>query len=93
MEILLRRKAGALSDEEWQSLTRLTSHVADFKKKEHVYGEILLAAQGAGVISGTEGAFGREFVADLYCKVNVPSLFLPSFIVKLLKSLTKIPRF
>jgi SET and MYND domain-containing protein len=68
MEILIRRKHGLISDEDWQKLCELPTHVDDFKQNG-TYENIELMAMGAGQFSLTQSMFNKDFVAAMYMRV------------------------
>lgn len=69
IEILSRRKHDLISDEEWERLCRLPSHVDDFKRNGS-YSNIELMAMGVSQFSLTQGLFDRDFVAAMYARVS-----------------------
>jgi hypothetical protein len=60
MELLVRRKHGLISDNEWETLCRLQSHIDDFKQNGS-YGSIELM---------TQDMFNRDFVAAMYARAS-----------------------
>ncbi|CBX95721.1 hypothetical protein LEMA_P028730.1 [Plenodomus lingam JN3] len=75
MEVLSRRKHGLISDDEWEQLCRLQSHIDDFKKNGS-YPNIELMAMGASQFSLTQGMFDKDFVAAMYARTLTNSLTL-----------------
>ncbi|KAI8940426.1 hypothetical protein NX059_004114 [Plenodomus lindquistii] len=75
MEILSRRKHSLISDEEWERLCRLQTHIDDFKKSSS-YPNIELMAMGASQFSLTQETFDKDFVAAMYARVLTNSLTL-----------------
>jgi hypothetical protein len=67
-ELLVRRKHGHISDNDWKTLCRLQSHIDDFKQNGS-YGNIELMAMGASQFSLTQNMFTRDFVAAMYARV------------------------
>jgi hypothetical protein len=92
MELLIRRKHGLISDEHWELLCRLPSHIDDFKQVEK-YENIELMAMGASQWSLSQNMFNKDFVAAMYGRVSqfpyIHRLFTKSFKV-LSNSLTLI---
>jgi hypothetical protein len=70
MELLTRRKLGLISDEEWELLCRLPSHIDDFKRNG-TYENIELMAMGAGQFSLSQHLFDKDFVAAMYGRVSL----------------------
>jgi hypothetical protein len=68
MELLIRKKHGLISDQHWEELCRLDSHLGDFKETGQLEG-IELMAMGASQFSRTQDTFDREFVAHMYGRV------------------------
>lgn len=75
MELLVRRKQGLISANEWKTLCRLPSHIETFKQNGS-YGNIELMAMGASQFSLTQNMFNRDFVAAMYARVGCCTLFL-----------------
>jgi hypothetical protein len=76
MELLVRRKHGLISDNEWETLCRLQSHIDDFKQNGS-YGSIELMTMGAIQFSSTQDMFNRDFVAAMYARASpYPPVFL-----------------
>jgi hypothetical protein len=73
MELLVRRKHGLITDDEWKLLCRLPSHVEMFKQNGS-YGNIELMAMGASQFSLTQNMFNRDFVAAMYARVLIYTL-------------------
>lgn len=69
MELLVRRKHGLISGDDWETLCRLQSHIDDFKQNDS-YGNIELMALGARQFSSTQDMFNRDFVAAMYARVR-----------------------
>jgi SET and MYND domain-containing protein len=69
MELLSRRKLNLISDEEWDMLCRLPTHIDDFKKNG-TYSNIELMAMGASQFSLTQNVFDKDFVAAMYARVS-----------------------
>ncbi|KAF1842697.1 SET domain-containing protein [Cucurbitaria berberidis CBS 394.84] len=75
MELLIRRKHGLISDEDWELLCNLQPHVEDFKRNGN-YGNMELMAMGASQFSLTQNMFNKDFVAAMYARVLTNSLTL-----------------
>ncbi|KAH7372314.1 hypothetical protein BKA66DRAFT_423138 [Pyrenochaeta sp. MPI-SDFR-AT-0127] len=75
MELLIRRKHGLISDEDWELLCRLQPHIEDFKQNGN-YGNMELMAMGASQFSLTQNMFNKDFVAAMYARVLTNSLTL-----------------
>ncbi|KAF2035938.1 hypothetical protein EK21DRAFT_53752 [Setomelanomma holmii] len=75
MKLLIRRKYGLISDDEWEKLCQLPTHVDDFKQSG-TYENIELMAMGAGQFSLTQNMFNKDFVAAMYMRVLTNSLTL-----------------
>lgn len=86
MELLIRRKHGLISDQDWQLLSRLDSHIDDFKQNGK-YGGIELMAMGTSQFSFTQDTFSKDFVAAMYARVGTP-LHSQRALLMLLKVLT-----
>lgn len=80
MELLVRKKHGLISDQDWQLLCQLDSHVDDFKKNGK-YGGIELMALGTSQFSFTQDTFSKDFVAAMYARIlsNSLTLITPTF--------------
>ncbi|KAF2733244.1 hypothetical protein EJ04DRAFT_275844 [Polyplosphaeria fusca] len=80
MEILVRRKFGLISDQAWQMLCSLPTHLEDYKASGK-YEELQLMATGAGHFSGTNDTFPIEFITGMYGRVlsNSLTLITPAF--------------
>ncbi|KAI4708948.1 hypothetical protein J4E89_006350 [Alternaria sp. Ai002NY15] len=79
MELFIRRKHGLISDEEWELLCRLPSHIDDFKRNG-TYENIELMAMGVGQFSSLQNLFDKDFVAAMYGRVmsNALTLITPT---------------
>ncbi|KAH7076802.1 hypothetical protein BKA63DRAFT_290453 [Paraphoma chrysanthemicola] len=75
MELLIRRKHGLISDDDWEKLCELPTHVDDFKRTG-AYENIELMAMGAGQFSLTQNMFNKDFVAAMYMRILSNSLTL-----------------
>lgn len=71
MELLTRRKHGLISDQDWELLCQLPSHIDDFKRNG-TYPNIELMAMGAGQFSLSQDMFDKDFVAAMYGRVSGP---------------------
>lgn len=69
MELLIRRKHGLISDEDWDMLCRLQPHIDDFKRNGN-YSNMELMAMGASQFSLTQNMFNKDFVAAMYARVS-----------------------
>ena len=69
MKLLIKRKNGLLSDDSWELLCRLQSHVDHFKKSGN-YENIELMAMGAREFSLTQDVFDKDFVVAMYARVS-----------------------
>jgi SET and MYND domain-containing protein len=72
VELLIRRKHNLISDEEWELLCRLPSHIDDFKRSG-TYENIELMAMGAGQFSLSQNMFDKDFIAAMYGRVSCSS--------------------
>lgn len=72
VELLIRRKHNLISDEEWELLCRLPSHIDDFKRSG-TYENIELMAMGAGQFSLSQDMFDKDFIAAMYGRVSCSS--------------------
>lgn len=70
MDILVRRKHGQISDEDWDLLCRLQPHIEDFKQNGS-YSNMELMAMGASQFSLTQNMFDKDFVAAMYARVSI----------------------
>lgn len=70
MELLMRRKHGLISDDEWSLVLQLQSHVEDFKQLP-VWENIELMSVGASQFSLTQDMFNKDFVAAMYARVRL----------------------
>ncbi|KAF2463037.1 SET domain-containing protein [Lindgomyces ingoldianus] len=73
MEILTRRKHGLITDNAWELLCCLDTHIEDFKANGK-YGGIELMALGTSQLSFTQDTFSKDFVAGMYARVLTNSL-------------------
>jgi hypothetical protein len=69
LELLIRRKHGLISDEDWELLCRLPSHIESFKQNG-TYENIELMAMGASQFSLSQNMFSKDFVAAMYGRVS-----------------------
>ncbi|CAN9460434.1 unnamed protein product [Alternaria alternata] len=79
VELLIRRKHNLISDEEWELLCRLPSHIDDFKRSG-TYENIELMAMGAGQFSLSQNMFDKDFIAAMYGRImsNALTLITPT---------------
>ncbi|KAL1794958.1 hypothetical protein ACET3X_006774 [Alternaria dauci] len=79
LEILVRRKHKLISDEDWELLCHLPSHIDDFKRNG-TYANIELMAMGAGQFSLSQNMFDKDFVAAMYGRImsNALTLITPT---------------
>ncbi|KAF2636388.1 SET domain-containing protein [Massarina eburnea CBS 473.64] len=75
MELLVRKKHGLISDEDWEMLCSLDAHIEDFKRNGK-YGNIELMAMGTSQFSLTQDTFDKDFVAEMYARILANSLTL-----------------
>lgn len=68
MELLTRRSQGLISDNDWNLLCQLQTHIDDFKQGNS-YENIELMATGASELSSTQSQFNKDFVAHMYARV------------------------
>ena len=69
IELLTRRKHGLISDQDWEMLCHLPSHVDDFKRNG-TYGNIEMMAMGAPQFSLPPSMFDKDFIAAMYARVS-----------------------
>ncbi|KAL5116260.1 hypothetical protein ACEQ8H_005818 [Pleosporales sp. CAS-2024a] len=75
MELLIRRKHGLISDDEWSLVLQLQTHIGDFEKSPS-WENIELMAMGASQFSLTQDMFNKDFVAAMYARILTNSLTL-----------------
>ncbi|KAF1959201.1 SET domain-containing protein [Byssothecium circinans] len=80
MELLVRKKHGLISEQEWDILCRLDTHAEDFQRNGK-YGGIELMALGTSEFSFTQDTFDKKFVAAMYARIlsNSLTLITPTF--------------
>ncbi|CAE7202965.1 hypothetical protein P3342_010975 [Pyrenophora teres f. teres] len=79
IELLTRRKHGLISDQDWEMVCRLPSHVDDFKRNG-TYGNIEMMAMGAPQFALPPNMFDRDFIAAMYARVmsNALTIITPT---------------
>ncbi|KAF2835493.1 SET domain-containing protein [Patellaria atrata CBS 101060] len=84
IQILTMRRHGALTDDQWDSLGRLTSHLDHIRSTEshkQLLEKIEVLSKGALEISGTQNAFNEGIAQEIFAKVltNSFALITPTY--------------
>ena len=72
VRILLLRKAGILSDDQWKEIMEMEGHSAQFKASAgEIWEKILVMSMGA---TGYTQVLPEEIVREIYCKVSLHAI-------------------